>query len=132
VQCWRELRFSWYALALGERRYRPMPVETVYGPDLARPLHSFWPTLENHAVAMERLVRQQNGVQFAIVGDEWGPGLLVSLPLAEQGDMVRVLIRAKEVRYYLVRNGEAMEVRQGPCPIDRGVYTLLAELAGQA
>ncbi len=132
VQCWGELRFSWYALGQGERHYRPVPVEVVYGPDLARPLHPFWPTLEQRAEQLERLVRQQNGVQFRVLNDVWGPGLVVSLPLAEQGQVLRVLIRAKEVRYYLVRQDEPVEVQHDDSPIDRSVYLLLAELAAQA
>jgi len=104
----------------------------VYGPDIARLLHPFWPTLEQHAEQLERLVRQQNGVQFRVLNDEWGPGLVVSLPLAEQGNVLRVLIRPKEVRYYLLRQGEPVEVKPDDCLIDRGVYLLLAELASQA
>ncbi len=36
VQCFEGLRFSWYALGQGDRSYRPLPVEVIYGPDLAR------------------------------------------------------------------------------------------------
>jgi len=132
VQCWGELRFSWYTLRQGERQYRAAPVEVVFGPDLARPLHPFWPTLEEHAERLERLVRQQNGVRFQVINDEWGPGLVVLLPLAVQGDALRVLIRPKEVRYFLLRQGEPLEVRHDDSPIDRSVYLLLAELAAQA
>jgi proteasome lid subunit RPN8/RPN11 len=132
VQCWGELRFSWYTLRQGQRQYRPIPLEVVYGPDLARPLHCFWATLEEQAERLERLVRQQNGVQFQVIHDEWGPGLVVFLPLAEQGDALRVLIRPKEVRYYLLRQGELLEIQHDDSPIDRGVYLLLAELAAQA
>jgi proteasome lid subunit RPN8/RPN11 len=132
VQCWNELRFSWYTLAQGERQYRPLPVEVVYGPDLARPLHEFWSTLEEHAEQLERLVRQQNGVRFEVIHDEWGPGLMVFLPLAEQGDALRVLIRPKEVRYYLQRQGDLVAVKRDDSPIDHSVYLLLAELAAQA
>jgi len=129
MQCWGELRFSWYALRQGERQYRPVPVEVVYGPDLARPLHALWPALEEHAEPLERLVRQQNGVNFRVLNDEWGAGLLVSLPLAEPGDALRLLIRTKEVRFYLERRGEPMEVQPDDSPIDRSVYLLLADLA---
>jgi proteasome lid subunit RPN8/RPN11 len=132
VQCWGELRFSWYTLQQGERQYRPVGVEVVYGPDLARPLHGFWATLEAHAEQLERLVRQQNGVHFQVINDDWGPGLVVFLPLVEQGDALRVLIRPKEVRYYLLRQGELLEVQHDDGPIDRSVYLLLAELAAQA
>jgi len=132
VQCWDKLQFSWYALGQGANNYRPLPVEVVYGPDLARPLHGFWNTLEHHADRLERLYRQQHGVQFQVISDEWGPGLVVSLPLAEQGDALRVLIRPKEIRYYLLRGSELLEVQHGDNQVDRGVYLLLAELASQA
>lgn len=132
VQCWGDLRFSWYALAQGDRHYRPMPVEVVYGPDLARPLHSFWPTLEEHAERLDRLVRQLNGVRFQVINDEWGPGLVVLLPLVEQGEALRVVIRQKEVRYYLLRQDELLAAPCDDSRIDHGIYLLLAELSAQA
>ena len=82
VQCLGGLRFSWYALAQGEADYRPLPVELTIGPDLARPLHPLWPTLEAHAERIERLYRQQADVRFEVVSDELGPGLMLTLPLA--------------------------------------------------
>jgi len=57
---------------------------------------------------------------------------VVFLPLVEQGDALRVLIRPKEVRYYLQRQGDLLEVQHDDGPIDRSVYLLLAELAAQA
>jgi proteasome lid subunit RPN8/RPN11 len=132
VQCLGELRFSWYALRQGDNAYRPIPVELTIGPDLARSLHTIWPTLEAHAERIERLYRQQSGMRFEVVSDEWGPGLLLTLPLAEPGDAVQVLVRRKEVRYYVVRGGELLEVQHHDDWIDRGVYLLLAELAGRA
>ena len=57
---------------------------------------------------------------------------MLLIPLAEPRCSLRVLVRQKEVRYYVVRNEEIFEVAHGhPCP-DRGVYLLLAELAGDA
>jgi proteasome lid subunit RPN8/RPN11 len=132
VQCLGELRFSWYALRQGDNAYRPLPVELTIGPDLARSLHAIWPTLEAHAERIDRLYRQQSGMRFEVVSDEWGPGLLLTLPLAEPGDAVQVLVRRKEVRYYVVRRGELLEVQHHDEWIDRGVYLLLAELAGRA
>jgi len=132
VQCWEGLRFSWYALGQDDRRYRPLPVEVIYGPDLARPLHPFWATLEEHAEALERLDRQQRGVRFQVGSDEWGPSLLVVLPLAKPGEALRLVIRPKEVRYYLDRQGELLEVQPGESQIDRAVYLVLAELTAQA
>ncbi len=132
VQCMKGLRFSWYALGQGDSAYRPLPVELTIGPDLARSLHGMWSTLEFHAERIERLYRQQSALRFEVMSDEWGPGLLLTLPLAEPGDAVRVLIRPKEVRYYVIRSGELLEVHHHDEWVDRGVYQLLAELAARA
>jgi len=132
VQCLGGLRFSWYALRQGEAAYRPLPVEVTIGPDVARPLHGVWSLLETHAERIERLYRQQTGLKFEVVTDEWGPGLLLTLPLAESGDAVRVLVREKEIRYYVVRRGELFQVQHHDEFLDRGVYLLLAELAARA
>src|SRR5579883_118303 len=132
VQCLKGLRFSWYALHQGDSAYRPLPVELTIGPDLARSLHSIWSTLEFHAERIERLYRQQSALRFEVMSDEWGPGLLLILPLAEPGDSLRVLIRPKEVRYYLLRSGEVLEVQHHDEWVDRGVYQLLAFLAARA
>ena len=105
VQCWGDLRFSWYALADGDAAYRPVPVEMTLGPDLARPLHELWSTLENLADRLERLYRQLAGVRFEVITDDWGPGLILVIPLPERGDTVRVLVRRKEIRYYVERGG---------------------------
>jgi proteasome lid subunit RPN8/RPN11 len=132
VQCMGELRFSWYALRHGEAGYRPLPVGLTIGPDLARSLHEIWPTLEVHAERIDRLYRQQAGLRFEVVSDEWGPGLILTLPLAGSGDAVRVVVRPKEVRYYVVRDGGLFEAQHHDDYVDRGVYLLLAELAARA
>jgi hypothetical protein len=132
VQCMGELRFSWYALRHDELDYRPLPVEMTIGPDLARPLHPLWSVLEEHAERIERLYKQQASLRFDVTSDEWGPGLVLTLPLAESGDAVRVLVRQKEVRYYVVRGGEVFAVQHSDEFVDRGVYLLLAELASRA
>lgn len=132
VQCLRGLRFSWYSLCQGDSAYRPLPVELTIGPDLARSLHDMWSTLEFHAERIERLYRQQSAMRFEVMSDEWGPGLLLTLPLAEPGDTVQVLIRPKEVRYYVLRSGELLEVQHHDEWVDRGVYQLLAFLAARA
>ncbi len=131
VQVWGELRFTWYGLAASDRSYRPLPVELTYGPDLARPLHDLWPVLEAHAPRLERLFKQQVGLRFEVVDGPGGRGLVLLIPLAEPASALRVLVRQKDVRYYVVRGEEVFEVEHGhPCP-DRGVYLLLAELAGE-
>jgi proteasome lid subunit RPN8/RPN11 len=132
VQCLSGLRFSWYALRQGDATYRPLPVELTIGPDLARSLHEMWATLEFHAERIDRLYRQQSGVRFEVVSDEWGTGLLLTLPLAEPDDAIQVLVRPKEVRYYVLRRGELLEVQHHDECVDRGAYLLLAELAARA
>jgi hypothetical protein len=102
------------------------------GPDLARPLHPLWSVLEAHAERIERLHKQQAGLTFEVTSDEWGPGLVLTLPLAESGDAVRVLVRQKEVRYYVVRGGEVFAVETSDDCLDRGIYLLLAELSARA
>jgi len=132
VQCMGELRFSWYALAEGDSAYRPLPVELTIGPDLARPLHAIWEMLESHAERIDRLYRQQTGLRFEVTGDEWGPGLILTVPLAAGGEAIRVVVRPKGVFYYVIRGGEVLEVQHHDEQVDRGVYLLLAELASRA
>jgi hypothetical protein len=132
VQCMSGLRFSWYSLRQGDKAYRPMPVELTIGPDLARSLHEIWATLELHAERIDRLFRQQWSVRCEVLTDKWGMGLLLTLPLAERGDAIRVMIRPKEVRYYVIRSGQLLEVHHHEECVDRGVYLLLAELAARA
>jgi proteasome lid subunit RPN8/RPN11 len=131
VQCLGDLRLSWYALGDGDAGYRPLPVGVTLGPDLARPLHAVWVAIEAHAERLERLYRQQAGVTFGVVPEESGPWLAVNVPVAEPATVIRVLLRPKEARYFLVRNGEMLAVNCLEDRVDRGVYLLLAELAAQ-
>jgi proteasome lid subunit RPN8/RPN11 len=129
VQVMGELCLSWYALRDGDPNYRPLPVEMTLGPDLARPLHPIWPVLEEHADQLERLYRQQAGVRCELT--ESGEGLAVTVPLAEPGQHLRVLLSKKGVQYFLVRDGELLAASCCEERVDRGVYLLLAALAGQ-
>ncbi len=131
VQCLGDLRFSWYALGRGDSTYRPAAVELTIGPDLARPLHPLWATLEAHARRIDCLYRQVAGVRFEVMSDERGPGLMLTLPLAAGGEAVCVMVRRKEVRYHVLRGGELTVADVNDDYPDRGVYQLLAELAGQ-
>jgi len=131
VQCWEGFRFSWYALGERDASYRPLPLELTFGPDLARPLHEIWPALETHAPALDRLYRQLAGGRFEVLVDDWGPALVLQFPLPERGDLLRLLVRNKEVRYHVRRSGEVLEVDPGEGPIDRAVFLLLAELAAR-
>jgi hypothetical protein len=132
VHCLNGLRFSWYALGSEDSDYRPLPAEWTIGPDLARPLHPLWTTLEAHAQRIDRLFRQLAGVRFEVFSDDWGPALVLTVPLAAAGEAVRVMVRRKEVRYYLVRGEEVFEVQHRDDCVDRGVFLLLAELAARA
>jgi len=133
VQCLGELRFTWYALRHGDATYRPLPVEFTIGPDLARSLHLVWEVLEAHAERLERLYRQQSGMKFEVIADgAEGPGLMLTLPLAGNGDAVRVALRPNSVRYFLEREGELLQVDHHDEFVDRGVYLLLAELSARA
>jgi proteasome lid subunit RPN8/RPN11 len=131
MQCLGELCISWYALGEGDRRYRPLSAGLTLGPDLARPLHPVWTTIETHAEQLDRLCRQQAGVTFQVVSGLYGPALAVNLALAEPGSTLRLVLESKEVRYYLVRGDELLVVDPHETQVDRGVYLLLAELAGQ-
>jgi proteasome lid subunit RPN8/RPN11 len=129
MQSLGSLCLSWYALRHGAGGYRPLPVELVLGPDLARPLHSVWTTIEAHAERLDRLARQQAGLSFAVVPGNDSPALAVTVPLAEPGDAIRVLVKEKQVRYYLVRSGDLAAVDPPADHVDQAVYLLLAELA---
>lgn len=132
VQCWGQLRFTWFALGEGDSNYRALPVDLTHGPDVARALHPLWGVLEEHAPGLDRLVRQQAGVKFDVLQDEWGHALVLLIPLAERDDLLRVVLRPKQLRYFLQLKGEWFEVDQQDDRVDRGVYLLLAELADQA
>ena len=131
VQCLGELCFSWYSLRAGRHGYQALPVELTLGPDLARPLHDVWATLEEHAERLDRLYRQQAGVRCEVVGGEGGLALAVTVPLAEPGDAIRVLLRRKEVRYLVLRGGEVFAADCAAESVDQGVYLLMAELAAK-
>lgn len=131
VQCMGELRFSWYALRHGDTNYRPLPVEVTIGPDLARPLHQVWSIVEAHAERIDRLYRQQTGLKLEVLSDPWSPGLILTLPLAESGHAIRVLLKEKEIRYFVIQGDELLEVQHQEPQVDRGIYLLLAELAAR-
>jgi hypothetical protein len=130
-QCLGDLCFSWYALGPGDRTYRPLPAEVTLGPDLARPLRPVWAQVEEHAERLDRLARQQARVAFGVAPGRKGPALAVDVPLAAPGQAVRVLLEDKEVRYFLVRDGEPFAADLGEARVDQGFYLLMAELAAR-
>jgi proteasome lid subunit RPN8/RPN11 len=130
-QCLGELCLSWYALGQDDRAYRPLPVEVTLGPDLARPLRPVWGEVEEYAERLDKLVRQQARVSFGVLPGRKESALAVEIPLADPGQAVRILLEGKEVRYYLVRDGEPFAAEIGEVRVDQGFYLLLAELAAR-
>lgn len=121
-----DLRFDWYTLAEGEKKYRPVPVELTIGPDLAKPLRKIWTDIENHAVAIDRLARQLMNVQF-----ENGESLNILVGLAASGQL-RACIEGKSVRFFYEVGEDAFQIDlpAGTRP-DQGIYLILAELAAR-
>ncbi|MBY0524903.1 MAG: Mov34/MPN/PAD-1 family protein [Gemmataceae bacterium] len=132
VQCLGKLCLSWYGLRDGAGNYRALPVELTLGPDLARPLHAVWSEIEAHAERLDRLARQQAGVIFEVIDGRKREALAVTVPLAEPGDAIRVLLEDGEVSYFLARGGDLVAADSHETRVDQGVYLLLAELAAQS
>lgn len=128
----KKLRFSWYMLRAGAARYQPLPVELIHGPDLARPLHAVWDTIETHAQRLLNLERQQARITFDVVEDAEGPALMMLVRLAEPQTAIRVLLRGKHATYFLERDGDTVVADAPAERVDQGVYLILAELAAQS
>jgi len=131
MQCLGGLRFSWYTLAAGEAKYHNAAIGLTIGPDVAKPLRPVWGVVEAHADRLDRLARQQVKVRFEMIAGRTGPALAVTVPLAESGQAVRVVLEGKEVRYYYEAGGEVFQADLPDAPPDQGVYLLLAELAAR-
>lgn len=131
VQCREQLRLSWYALATGDRNYRPLPVEVNVGDDLAKPLRAVWPQLEAHAGRLERLAQQLLRVRFEVVQDGSNAALCLIIPLADSDGAIRVWIQRDQVSYLLQRGEEVLVADFAESSVDRAVYLILAELAIQ-
>ena len=122
VQALGELSFCWYALGQGDPDYREVPCRITLGPDLARPLHDVWESLEAHAEQLERLYRQQAGVVIQVVAGISGPALSVRIPVIEPYDSMRVLLEGDSVRYFLDRDEDIIEVDPKKERVDHAVY----------
>lgn len=125
MQCRDMLSFTWYTLREGARSYQAVPTELAEGPDLAANLRSAWDVLEDHAIRLERLARQQARLAFEVLPN----GLAAVLPLAD-GPAVRATLTKEGVRYFLLRDGKPLATDLHEPRVDRGIYQLLAELAG--
>jgi proteasome lid subunit RPN8/RPN11 len=128
VQCYEGLSFCWYALAAGERNYRRLPVRLTIGPDLALPLHTVWPTLEQHADRLDNLCRRLAHVRFEVLAGDEGPELHAVVPL-EKDESLRAILRGRNVEYCLVQKDRWLASDSREPAVDRGVYLMLAALA---
>jgi proteasome lid subunit RPN8/RPN11 len=129
MQARGELCFSWYVLGAGDRRYRRVPVTTAPGPDLARPLHPIWDTIELHADALDGLCQQLAQISFEIVASEGA--LVARLPVADGREGVRILIHRDQAHFFLDRGNELTAIDPKESQLDRAVFLVLAELARQ-
>ncbi len=129
MQARGELCFSWYALGAGDQRYRRLPVAVADGPDLARPLHPLWETLERHAETLDGLCRQLAQVTFEVVPGE--RSLAFRLPVADADETLRVLLHPGGARFFLDRGGELIAIDPREPQLDRAVFLVLAELVRQ-
>jgi proteasome lid subunit RPN8/RPN11 len=132
LQTLGELCFSWYGLREGDRRYVPLEVRLTLGPDLSAPLHKVWPTVEHHAEPLERLCHQLAGMTFAVMKGQNGPALAASVKTAEPEAALRVVLEGPDIRYFLQRGQDFLAVDPPAPQVDRSVFLLLAEMAGQS
>ena len=129
VQTLLGLRFTWYALARGDERYRLLPVQLTLGPDLAAPLHHVWEIIEEHAVRLERICQQLAKVRFAIPEAE-EPTLEASVAI-ESGRRLGVRLTAKAARYGEVIDDDWKPLAEHDPQPDHGLFALLAEWSGK-
>jgi proteasome lid subunit RPN8/RPN11 len=127
-QCYLGLRFTWYALAEADRAYRTLPLHLTIGPDLARPLHAVWGSIEAHANRLDRLCRRLTKIRFEVLEHDAEAQLHLVLPLDKENS-IRVVLHEKRPEYCLVRKGEPLISEEHEPLVDRGVYLMLAELA---
>jgi hypothetical protein len=53
------------------------------------------------------------------------------IPLCPAGSEVKIILHEKEEQYHVVRNGRTFVAKPEDDRVDRALYLLLAELAGQ-
>jgi proteasome lid subunit RPN8/RPN11 len=125
MYCQNELCITWYTLREGAKDYQPIPIQLTPGTDLGSPLRLVWDVLEDHATRLERLALQQTKV----VIDVSASGLTVTMPL-NAGPKLRITLSKEGVRYFVVQGDELLATDLQEPRVDRGVYQLMAELAG--
>ena len=121
-------RFTWFALAAGEKSYRTIPVEFTLGPDLGQGARGAWSTIERHAPAIERICRQQARVVLQ-AGREDEAALQLKVPLAEPGDAIEIDLIEEKVVFIVRTGGESHLVDPREPGIERALYQIMAELA---
>jgi len=131
VQIYGEMCFSWYALGVGDRRYRPIPVQVTIGPDLALALRPLWNVIEANAAPLNKLCRQFAKVHFEVIDEEPAKLLCVKIALAEPKQQLRLLLNECEARYYWDKGGELIAIDPHEPRPDRAAYLILAELASE-
>jgi hypothetical protein len=132
VQIRAEMCFSWYALGIGERHYRMIPVHVTSGPDLASPLRPVWNVIEANAEPLNKLCRQFAKVQLEVIDEELARILSMKIMLAEPKQKLHLLLNEHEVRYYWDKEGEFIAIDSDEARLDRAVYLILAELAKES
>ena len=120
-----DLRFNWYSLRDGDQSYRRIPITVTPGMDLGSPLRLVWDVLEDHSARLERIALQQAKVAIEVAGH----GLTVTLP-SSAGTKLRVTLSKEGVRYFVLRGDQMLTPDLHEPRVDRGIYQLLAELAG--
>jgi proteasome lid subunit RPN8/RPN11 len=132
VQIHAEMCFSWYALGVGERHYRTIPVHVTRGSDLASPLRPVWNVIEANAEPLNKLSRQFAKVQLGVIDEELAKTLCMTIMLAEPNQKLHLLLNEHEARYYWDREGEFIAIDPDETRLDRAVYLILAELAKES
>jgi proteasome lid subunit RPN8/RPN11 len=130
IQALGDLCLTWYSLRTEARNYRTMPVQLVDGPDLAASLRSVWPILEEHGERLEKLTQQLAKVSFDVVPYEQHSALAVNVVLPSSARNLRAVLLEKEIHYFLVREGAVLAADLREPYVDRGIYRLLADVAG--
>jgi hypothetical protein len=130
IQALGDLCLTWYSLRTEGRNYRSIPVQLVDGPDLAAPLRLVWPILEENGERLERLTQQLAKVSFEVLWHEQHSALAVNVALPGIEQKLRAVLSEKEIHYFLVREEAVLAADLRDAYIDRGIYRLLADVAG--
>ncbi|HLW65821.1 MAG TPA: Mov34/MPN/PAD-1 family protein [Gemmataceae bacterium] len=129
IQALGDLCLTWYSLRSEARNYRTIPVELIDGPDLAAPLRTVWPILEEHGDRLDRLAQQIAKVSFEVIHDEQHSSLAMNVVLPGADRKLRAVLGKKEILYFLVRDGAVLAADLRDPYVDRGIYRLLADVA---